>query len=264
MLERLTGRFKEIREYGDTQELARILSELRGGRYRIHIYDESGKILIAYLDPGKETMRVIGLDHEERPAEPPRLEGLSKGYVEVFEISEEGARIDEEVLRRSAELAGTELGDVIEELPYPEALPPQERRAGGLAGVIRDFSDLISEELSTALTKPSGIAKVILASEEYVFRRLTYEEVLDLLRNYSTSKRFRYIAIKLVAGDNVAWIIKLGDRVGIALLRKGEPVLWGSTVADRAERVEEYVKRVVGEVGFVDVHVYVMPESFVI
>ncbi len=264
MLNRLTGRFKEIRKYSDISELAKILSALKGGNYRVHIYDESGKTLIVYVDTAKETVKVVGVDEKEELIKPPKFEELSRGYVEIFEVTEEGIEMDKEVLEQSAQVLRKKLEKVVEERPYPESTPQKESEGGILADMVRDLSGLIDNNLSITLTKPSGIAKIILASEEYVFKRLNYEEAVSLLLNYMKSDRVRYVAIKLVSGNNAAWVIRLGNKVGIALIRDGKPVLWGSSVATKAERIEEYVKRVTHKKGYVDLHIYIMPESFVI
>ena len=273
MLERLLGRYLATRKYESPADLAEILKSLIDGHHRVNIYDSSGTTLLAYTDPERGKVLLIGLDSEERPTEPPDIGELREGYVEIFALSKETQAMDLDIIAHEARVNGRDLKELMREVSIEELKQAAGtgREAGeevgeeaGLESLYREMKDFmdVDELLSTALTKPSGIAKILVVTEEVVIHNIGLEEALSLIRNYMLSPRIKNLAIRLKAGDNEAWLIKLGGKAGIALIKGGRPVLWGSDVIKRLPEVDKYVKKVMRDVGKVDMHVYMLPEKF--
>ncbi len=277
MLEKLLGRYVTTKRYESAANLAKILKSLMSGYYRVNIYDASGAVAIAYTNPEKGTVLLIGLDQEESIVEPPDLRSLTEGYAEVFALDKETYAMDLDIVSYEALVHGKDLRDIAKEA-NPEELLKGPSSAGEApsedAGSLADTDEFrslydegrklvdIDNLLSQVLTRPSGRAKILIAAEELILKSLNLQEALAILRSYILSKRFRNVAIKLQAGDNEACVVKLGNRVGVALMKDGKPVLWGTGVVKKLEKVSRYVRKVMGEVGKADAYIYILPDTF--
>ncbi len=261
MLDKFAGKFKEIIEYRNYQELAEILSSLRDGQYRVHICDESKGLIVVFIHSGRGGPEAVSVGDDSEPLPPPMLIELRRGYVEIFDLSERDEKLDKEILGEWSSAQGVPLEDILKEVSYLRKRGKKAERASGLESVIGDPSVTVEDDLSELLKIPSTIGKIILASRKYIFLRLGYEDAINLLKKYVTSERPRNTAIKLVSGNNAAWVTKIGGKVGIALFRDGKPVISGDLVLDKIKEVDRYIRRVVEGVGYVDIHIYIIPNS---
>jgi len=271
MLEALLGKYVRTVRFSDPADLAEVVNGC-GGRYcRIVVYPEDGDtIIIIYTVPG-EKARIIGYRDGEGLVKPPIQRIKGPGYAEVFIESEEQAAMDMEYLASAAASQGRSLDEVLVALDADELrnlLTPVEDEAIadcvlGLDDIILKFGKELSvdEKLSRMLSIPSTTGRILLMSELGVYERIGCGEVKDTVIDHF--RRYDAVALRFVSGPYSAWVIKCGDKVGIALFQKGRVVISGKDVVRRLREVEAFVARAIKEYG-ATVMAYLIPKKLMV